>query len=156
MPGRSFSRGNKRAAKLTGEEVMQIRESYFNERGCTQGLLAIRYQVSVNTIASIVRGHSWQGIAGDDGRLEERVPPPLDPRPKPPGAMEASMVRVNRLLDSGMPLGPLTKAPSLYNDPPPEVPGEEPTGIGMARLNREAENLQPQVGNELDKLEKGD
>lgn len=149
MPGRSFGRGNKRASRLTGEDVLTIRERYAMERGCTQARLAREFQVTVGTIANIVNRLTWQNISGDDGAPIE--PPPLNPRPKGPKDLEASMAKMQRLLDN-MPGAP--KAP--YSDPPPEGPGEEPLGIGMARLFREAENLQPQVGNELGKLEKGD
>lgn len=52
-----FPRGHKRAAKLTGEAVLEIRQRYVN--GESQGSLARAFQISVGQIGRIVRGESW-------------------------------------------------------------------------------------------------
>ena len=56
-----FPKGNTRAAKLTGEQVMNIRGRYARG-GVTQGELCREYRVSINTIARIVNGQSWAGL----------------------------------------------------------------------------------------------
>lgn len=55
-----FPHGHHKAAKLTGVQVLRIRELY--SVGYSQGALARDYQVSVGTIGRIVRGESWQAV----------------------------------------------------------------------------------------------
>jgi len=143
----TFQKGNRNAKKLTGEQVMEIRERY-GIPGVTQPMLAREYGVSLPTIANILNYVTWQNPSYSPPSPR----PPLKAPPAPQSAVEASMAKISR-----MDLGPLKerKAPSLYNDPPPEIPGE-PTGEGLARFNKEAAKLPPQVGTELQKLEKGD
>jgi len=56
-----FNRGNQASVKLSNEEVLELRERYF-EGGWSQGRLAREYQVSVNTVGRIVRGESRQRV----------------------------------------------------------------------------------------------
>jgi hypothetical protein len=57
-----FAKRHKMAAKLSGEQVLRIRELY--EAGYSQGHLARTFLVTIGTIGRIVRGESWQGVAG--------------------------------------------------------------------------------------------
>lgn len=52
-----FRAGHKRSAKLTGEQVLSIRQRYL--AGESQGSLARDFQISVGQIGRIVRGESW-------------------------------------------------------------------------------------------------
>jgi hypothetical protein len=76
MPGGryKFSQGNTRAAKLTGMQVMEIREKYAAGTH-TQGALSREYLVSISTIRNIVHGVTWQQLAGvlSDEELELRA-----------------------------------------------------------------------------------
>lgn len=56
-----FRSNNSKAAKLTGQQVVEIREKY-NSFGYTQARLSREYTVSISTIANIVRGVSWQQL----------------------------------------------------------------------------------------------
>jgi hypothetical protein len=71
-----FRRFNTRSARLTGEEVLQIREEY--EKGTTQGELCRKYQVSVNTIGRIVRGETWTQLGGETAEHIYQRPAPTD------------------------------------------------------------------------------
>lgn len=65
-----FNVGHKRAAKLTGEEVIRIRERY--ARGETQRALAAEYGVSKETVGRVVRGETWAELinpAADSGAV---------------------------------------------------------------------------------------
>ncbi len=53
-----FQHRNSRAAKLTVEQVLEIRQRYATGKA-TQGRLCRDYRVSINTIAKIVNGESW-------------------------------------------------------------------------------------------------
>lgn len=55
-----FPQGHHKAAKLTGVQVLRIRELY--SVGYSQGHLAREFQVTIGTIGRIVRGESWQTI----------------------------------------------------------------------------------------------
>lgn len=55
-----FPQGHHKAAKLTGVQVLRIRELY--SVGYSQGALAREFQVTIGTIGRIVRGESWQAI----------------------------------------------------------------------------------------------
>lgn len=56
-----FAQGNHKSAKLTNEQVMELRRLYFDE-GWNQAALARHYQVNVNTVGRIVRGESRQRV----------------------------------------------------------------------------------------------
>jgi transcriptional regulator with XRE-family HTH domain len=78
----NFKPGNHRAGKLTGEKVLEIRRRYREERGCTQGMLARDFGVTIGTIGNIVNGLTWQFLT--QGEAVERPPilgaglPPTD------------------------------------------------------------------------------
>lgn len=55
-----FRLNHRKAAKLTGEQVVEIHALY--NAGMTQGALGRRYKVAVNTIGRIVRGESWMNL----------------------------------------------------------------------------------------------
>ena len=56
-----FTAGNSRAAKLSNEQVLEMRSLYTTE-GWTQGTLARKFGVSVNTVGAIVRGETRQNV----------------------------------------------------------------------------------------------
>jgi hypothetical protein len=90
----TFQPGNLRARKLTGEQVLTIRERYATERGCTQGQLAREFQVTIGTIASIVKGLTWQGLTRGDAVRR----PPCDLPPPPPASDAELASSQDRLL----------------------------------------------------------
>jgi hypothetical protein len=151
MPGRSFVQGNKRAARLRGEQVIEIRERYATERGCTQARLSRDYGVTVGTIANIVNGLTWQNITGGDE--VDRPPPHAIPPPMP------SEAELHKQIDQAMARAKAL-APSLYSDPPPDDPGAiEAARRAQAKVQTELDRLQPGaegVNESLDKLTKGD
>lgn len=53
-----FRKNHTTAAKLTPEQVLEMRERYVEE-GWTQGALAREYKVSVGQVGRIVRGEAW-------------------------------------------------------------------------------------------------
>lgn len=69
-----FSRSNTRAAKLTADQVLEMRRLYHDERW-SQGRLAQRYGISSCQVGRIVRGESWQQYGGtvSDDELEHRA-----------------------------------------------------------------------------------
>jgi transcriptional regulator with XRE-family HTH domain len=56
-----FSHGNTRAAKLSNEQVLEMRQHYHDD-GWTQAQCARHYGVNVNTVGRIVRGESRQRV----------------------------------------------------------------------------------------------
>jgi len=56
-----FTRGNEAATKLSNEQVLKLRQRYFEE-GWSQGRLSREYQVSINTVGRICRGESRQKV----------------------------------------------------------------------------------------------
>jgi hypothetical protein len=69
-----FQVGNNKARKLTGEEVLEIRQKWLTGL-YTYGALCIEYNVSKNTISNIVLGHTWRGMAGAELIGLQRQPP---------------------------------------------------------------------------------
>jgi transcriptional regulator with XRE-family HTH domain len=55
-----FGQNNTRAAKLSNEQVFELRGLY--AEGATQAHLARRYGVTTNTVGRIVRGESRQNV----------------------------------------------------------------------------------------------
>lgn len=55
-----FTLGNIRSAKLSNEQVYEMRNLY--AEGATQAYLSRTFGVSVNTVGRIVRGESRQGV----------------------------------------------------------------------------------------------
>lgn len=68
MPNQ-FRRSNTSARKLTGVQVIDIRERF--AKGETQGSLARAFGVSVGQIGRITRGESWQAYGGQGPRDSE-------------------------------------------------------------------------------------
>ena len=68
-----FTQGNTKASRLTGVQVMEIRDKYANRlhTGITQEDLSREYQVSITTIRNVVHGVTWQRLAGS--QPEEQV-----------------------------------------------------------------------------------
>jgi hypothetical protein len=71
-----FAPGNSKAAKLTNEQILEMRQKY--EGGeYSQGRLAREFGISVNHVGRIVRGESRQSVplisAEDAGASFERL-----------------------------------------------------------------------------------
>jgi hypothetical protein len=128
---RKFRIGNVRAAKLTPEAVLEIRELYW-QQNWTQGALARRFNVSIITIGRIVRGESWQKYPGV-GYHEGADEPPAEQRlheaaidqmimagaPEPNEAeVAASFAKLNTLLPPDKQVGgePAGETPVLLGD----------------------------------------
>lgn len=138
-----FQRGNRKASRLTGEQVLEIRALY-QMRGVTQGSLARKFQVSVNTIANIVNGLTWQSLLG--AQEVGRPPPNAVPVQPSEDAIEASMARLKAKLAQPAAERP---APSLYSSP---VPYDEP-GLSHAaqeRIEKALGERKASPGEELD------
>jgi hypothetical protein len=100
----SFSANNRKAAKLTGEKVIEIRQKYaLPGRQYTQDRLAREYQVSVNTIRNIVNGVTWQTLPVIASSAEEAT------------AAKLSELRAQAMLDAGL----------MTSDPTPAKPQAE-------------------------------
>ena len=65
-----FTPGNTRAARISNEQVLELRRLYFDENW-SQARLARHYQVNVNTIGRIVRGESRQRVPMPSAKPEE-------------------------------------------------------------------------------------
>jgi transposase len=164
-----FQMGNNRAAKLTGEQVVEILERYATETGLSQSMLAREYGVGLNTISKIVNGTSWTHITRPGqapGQQAAKVfRPPLQPTIQRPVTqftaedIAAAEIRIKEraaALNAAKP-----KPPSLYDSPPPTLAEDEAAGsLGMSRLQRELDGAKPttqqQANDGLDQLEKGD
>lgn len=159
MPGQ-FSVGNNKAAKLTGEQVIEIRERYATERGLSQPMLAREYGVSVNTIGKVLNGTSWQWLLR--GQEPQVYRPPIAARGPELPSVEEMHARMRARLEAEvveLPEPRIFKGLSLYDSPPPtEAEDREIAERGLGRLNNELDKLgqQPRVEDELGKLEKGD
>jgi len=68
-----FQLGHKRAARITADQVLAMRERY--ARGETQGSLARAFHLSVGQVGRIVRGESWQeyGHIPTDQEIESQM-----------------------------------------------------------------------------------
>lgn len=143
----TFQKGNRKASKLSGEQVVEIRDRY-QLPGVTIKQLALDYGVSRNTVSSILDGLTWRDVAGGQGPVRR---PALNPQPGPQSGVEESLARLERLMSGG-------KAPSLYDSPPPtEAEDQAVAERALDRLNDELRptTKQQELRNELDKL-KGD
>lgn len=56
-----FTTANTRAAKLTNEQVYELRREY-HEEGVTQSFLSRKYGVNINTVGKILRGETRQNV----------------------------------------------------------------------------------------------
>lgn len=87
----TFSANNRKASKLNGEQVLEIRQKYaLPDRQYTYDRLAREYQVSPNTIKNIVKGVSWQSLPMIKSQAEELTEAKL------------SELRAQAMLDAGM------------------------------------------------------
>lgn len=75
-----FERNHTKAAKLTGEQVQQIRQRY--DDGESQSALCRSYGVSIGQIGRIVRRESWQGIGGPHRRIGDMSPEEVEQQAK--------------------------------------------------------------------------
>lgn len=87
----TFSANNRKASKLTGEKVIEIRQKYaLPDRQYTYDRLAREYHVSPNTIKNVVKGVTWQNLPMVASQAEEAT------------AAKLSELRAQAMLDAGM------------------------------------------------------
>jgi hypothetical protein len=112
----TFSANNRKAAKLTGEQVLSIRQKYaLPGRQYTQDRLAREYQVSVNTIRNIVNGVTWQSLPLITSQAEEAT------------AAKLSELRARAMLDAGlMETGPASSASEETVEVPEKLKPKKP------------------------------
>lgn len=87
-----FQRGNRRAAHLSPEMVLWIREKYNGPERWTQGRLARETGRSVGQIGRIVRNECWQDveqILTDRQVAYERLKAKISPEPEVPFPADA-------------------------------------------------------------------
>jgi hypothetical protein len=152
-----FGPGNNKASKLTGEQVIEIRERYATERGLSQPMLARQYDVSRNTIANVLNGSTWRHLLR--GQEAQVYRPPINARA--PEITDAIVEESKRRLLAREACPPKQPPGLLYTSPPPAEAEDAETGrLRMARLEQELDGPGPirqqDIGNELGKLEKGD
>lgn len=87
--------GNKRSAKLTPSEVIEMRRLY-SEEGWTQGRCARHFGISVGQVGRIVRGEHWQEYTQPPTQQEIDARSIANPRSE--GEVEASQVKLAELL----------------------------------------------------------
>jgi DNA-binding XRE family transcriptional regulator len=139
-----FQRGNRKASRLTGEQVLKIRALY-QMRGVTQGSLARQFQVSVNTIANIVNGLTWQSLGAGE---VNRPPPHADPAVPSNEQIAASLARFQKLTEGHVE----RPAPSLYESPPPTADHELSDSAAEKFSKALTLAAKPSVSEELDGL----
>lgn len=108
-----FTVGHRRSAKLTPEQVLDMRRLYAEE-GWSQGRLARHFCLSVGQVGRIVRGEQWQDYPQvlTDQEIEHRMA--ILPQPDA-ATLEESMARLSEKL-----LNPLSPGPKEI-DPLEEV-----------------------------------
>lgn len=92
-----FTNGHHKAAKLSADDVLKIRELY--TMGVSQGALSRKFSISIGQIGRICRGESWQGIAGDQPSIQTPADPGISA-----AEIEASQARLFALLSADDPL----------------------------------------------------
>lgn len=148
----TFQKGNRKASKLNGEQVLEIREKYAMP-GITQRRLALEYGVSVNTISSIIDGLTWRDVANGTQAVNR---PPLKPQigPVDENVVNQGAMKLKGLLEKPLNLQNI----SLYEQPPPTENEDQATAQRAApkidELNKHLARQQ-QISDELEKLEKG-
>lgn len=135
--GGKFNQGNTHASKLTGAEVMEIREKYASGL-YTQARLSREYQVSITTIRNIVHGVTWQNLPGvipqhvvEEGAMRSmrRLDELLSLDSLPPAAaeltdaeiaaMQAAVAEMPRKEEFDRPSGELADRMAAYGVRPP-------------------------------------
>lgn len=123
MPMTKFRAGNISRAKLTPEDVVEIRRRYNALE--TQGALARAYGVSIGTIGRIVRGESWTAYQQPQHPLEvshEAAMEQIITDSAPPTddvAIQASIALTQSLIADNAPAGPTRFDELMDNMPPP-------------------------------------
>lgn len=142
-----FQRGNRKASKLTGEQVLEIRELYA-QPGISQPMLARKFGVSKNTIADIVNGVSWQNVA-----YQTVVSRPPINRQTPTAAMMPTDEELAHKLQERLEQ-PVSKP--AWNEEPEHEMSDATAEKFLKALAGVKPTLGQKVKDELDKLEKGD
>lgn len=139
---RSF---NTKAMKVSTSKVKEMYNRMLSGE-LNQREAALEYGIGVIQAGRIARGESR---AQETGALSNPIPN-FNMKPL---TLEESMAETKRRMDEVE----ARKAPSLYSDPPPEGYDDGVNPEALERLGVEVENHPTtRVGNELDKLEKGD
>lgn len=143
---------NTKSQKLNTEQVRQLYNDLMD--GMTQSAAARKWDLSVIQVGRIARGESRanetgarqapipnfnrqfteEEIAAGERALIDRL---AQAAAEPP--------RVDAVAEFRAAAAAKRKAPSLYNDPPPSVPGEA-EGSGLDRLQREIAQADPLAG----------
>ncbi|CAM5998774.1 unnamed protein product [Sphagnum balticum] len=142
-----FRKGNHKAKKLVGEQVLEIREKW-NTGKYTFRRLAIEYNVSTNTIGNIINRLSWQNIAepGSSVRIPpDRIRQEVDSEEVRRAARE-SFERFQALSEAPIPPNPMLNPPQDDKFGRPDL---------MEKLLGEARALK-KVDEDLENFEKGD
>lgn len=126
-----FNQGNSKASKLTGVEVMEIREKYASGL-YTYDRLSREYFVATNTIRSIVKGTSWQQLPSvtpqevvEEGAVrsmrrlnelmkEDRLPPAVVLDDEALAAMQAAIAKMPEKVEFERPSAEMLKRMAGY------------------------------------------
>lgn len=90
-----FQKGQHRAAKLTPEQVIEIRRLY-SEENWSQPMLARYFGISGGQIGRIVRGESWQQYTQIP--TEQEIAHRMVTSPPPADEVSASLERLKALM----------------------------------------------------------
>lgn len=126
----TFTRGNRRAGRLNGQQVLSIRQRYATGQ-ISQGALAREHGVTVGTIHNIINGYTWQTIPLVEGDAEilhnsalERFAAEELPQASADVIAESQRIMLEKLA-AGAAADLEAQAPgqrrALYDDPPPEL-----------------------------------
>jgi len=150
----TFTKHNRKASKLTAEQVLEIRALY-TMRGVTQPMLARQFGVSGTTISNIVNGVTWQGVVEEMNGPVLNHPPPRGAAVQPTDEEIArSVARLREKLNAqGVP----PPGVSWYDLPPPADPEADAAAQrAQAKLASEVSKhvgtMAGQVGESLDEL----
>lgn len=87
-----MQRGNRAAARMTPTQVLEIRERY--AAGESQGALARRFGLNINTVGKIVRRESWSWLAAGATPQEASDPPPVIHHARPFAEVRGTLERL--------------------------------------------------------------
>lgn len=110
-----FTAGHRRSAKLTPEQVLELRTLY-SEHNWSQGRLARHYGISVGQVGRIVRGEQWQEYTQipTDQEVEDRAF--FHPVVMPPDAIDKILEKFDK---EGLKVEKIENADKPPEDPKP-------------------------------------
>jgi hypothetical protein len=149
----TFQWGNRKASRLTGEQVLDMRTKRASGM-YTQEQLSREFRVSISTVRNILNYVTWQNVAYEP---PTQAPPQNAPVKEVPQSQEEAIKAKMFARLEEQPL--LAPKGSWYDQPPPyderELSDAAAAKFGEA-LSKVKPSLDAKVGDELDKLEKGD